>query len=70
MLIGLLNNESTFIGASDVLQEILSSSLLSEGAGTKILTEPLMVYLEQNGMLIVKQTVESRYKPLSNPIMH
>lgn len=70
MLIGLLNNESTFIGASDVLQEILSSSLLSEGAGTKTLTEPLMVYLEQNGMLIVKQTVESRYKPLSNPIMH
>ena len=55
----LLDNESTFVGASDVLQEILGASPLAEGAGTKALTVPLLEFLQQNGALIVKQTMES-----------
>lgn len=57
MLILLLSNESTFVGASDVLQEIMASSVLSDGAGTKTLTEPLLAYLSQGGAAIVEQTL-------------
>lgn len=55
LLIQLLSTESTFIGASDVLQEILMSSALKDGAGTKSVTEPLLDYLQQGGIAIVQQ---------------
>ncbi|KAI5120002.1 hypothetical protein M0805_008463 [Coniferiporia weirii] len=58
-LIRLLSNESTFIGASDVLQEILISSPLADGAGTKTLTEPLLTFLETGGAAIVQQMLVS-----------
>lgn len=60
MLIQLLSNESTFVGASDVLQEIMSSSILSDGAGSKTLTEPLLAYLGQGGAAIVQQTLTGK----------
>ncbi|KAH8115086.1 ARM repeat-containing protein [Phellopilus nigrolimitatus] len=59
ILIQLLSNELTFVGASEVLQEILSSSSLADGAGTKTLTEPLFVFLESGGAVIVQQTLST-----------
>ncbi|THH07205.1 hypothetical protein EW145_g3549 [Phellinidium pouzarii] len=59
ILIQLLSSESTFVGASDVLQEILLASLLADGAGSKTLTEPLLAFLEAGGAAIVQQTLAS-----------
>lgn len=59
ILVQLLSNEDTFIGASDVLQEILNSSSFSDGSGTKTLTEPLLSFLETDGTAIVQQTLSS-----------
>lgn len=56
-------DEDEFTLASDALQEILSRSALSDGSGTKVLTEPLLIWLERYGRFIVEQTLngESRY---------
>ncbi|KAH8077079.1 ARM repeat-containing protein [Cristinia sonorae] len=51
--------EDEFVLASDALQEILSRSALSDGAGTKTLTEPLLVWCERYGGAIVEQTISS-----------
>ncbi|EJD04736.1 ARM repeat-containing protein [Fomitiporia mediterranea MF3/22] len=59
ILIQLLSHEDTFVGASDVLQEILSSSSFSDGSGVKTLTEPLLVFLETGGAAIVQQTLST-----------
>ncbi|KLO16646.1 ARM repeat-containing protein [Schizopora paradoxa] len=61
MLIQLLSSESTFVGASDVLQEILLSSAISDGAGSKSVTEPLLDYLQQGGVVIVQQMETSGF---------
>ncbi|KAF6748253.1 armadillo-type protein [Ephemerocybe angulata] len=62
ILIGLLDpsddNEAIFIAASDTLQEILSKSPLSDGAATKTLTEPLLVWLDSVGSSIIAQTLD------------
>ncbi|TEB20164.1 ARM repeat-containing protein [Coprinellus micaceus] len=62
-LIGLLDSsdddDSLFLAASDALQEILSKSPLSDGAGTKTLTEPLLLWLDTLGSQIVSSTVQS-----------
>jgi hypothetical protein len=55
-------DETSFVAASDVLQEILSSSALSSnGAGSKTLTEPLLVWTEVWGQRIVQATVDCEY---------
>lgn len=64
-------NEDEFILASDALQEVLSRSALSDGAGTKALTEPLLVWCERYGGIIVEQTLQSEsattaHKPTTN----
>ncbi|KAF6748259.1 armadillo-type protein [Ephemerocybe angulata] len=63
ILIGLLDpsddNEAIFIAASDTLQEILSKSPLSDGAATKTLTEPLLVWLDSVGSSIIAQTIQN-----------
>lgn len=63
LLISLLiptgGNDAGFIAASDVLQEILSKSALSDGSGSKTLTEPLLLYLDIWGSKIVEATLES-----------
>ena len=41
--------------ASDALQEILSRSALSDGAGTKVLTEPLLIWCDRYGGVIIEQ---------------
>ena len=51
-------DETVFVAASDVLQEILSSSALSDGAGSKTLTEPLLLWLETWGGQIVQGTLD------------
>lgn len=61
MLISLLNPaaEEAFIAASDALQEILSKSALSDGSGTRTLTEPLLFWLDRVGTVIVREVVSS-----------
>lgn len=57
ILIGLLSSEATFIGASDVLQEILTKTFLSDGSGTKTVTEPLLLYFNGQGSAILQQAL-------------
>lgn len=49
--------EDEFVPASDVLQEIMAKSALANGAGTKTLTEPLLVWCDRFGSAIVEQTL-------------
>lgn len=57
VLISLLNRSSTeselFVAASDALQEIMSKSPLSDGSGSKTLTEPLLLWIDATGSRIV-----------------
>jgi len=46
------SDERLFISASDTLQEIMSKSALSDGSGTKTLTEPLLVWFDVVGTKI------------------
>lgn len=65
-LIGLLTptnsanefDEDEFALASDALQEIMSKSALANGAGSKSLTEPLLLWCEQYGTIIVERTLK------------
>ncbi|GJJ09063.1 hypothetical protein Clacol_003285 [Clathrus columnatus] len=57
MLLSLLRFEPSFIPASDVLQEILSSSSLSDGSGKKVLTDPLLDFLVTQGAAIYEQSL-------------
>ncbi|KAF5347245.1 hypothetical protein D9756_009920 [Leucocoprinus leucothites] len=61
MLISLLNptEEDVFIAVSDALQEILSKSALSDGSGTRTLTEPLLFWLDRVGTVVVREAVSS-----------
>ncbi|OCB89261.1 ARM repeat-containing protein [Sanghuangporus baumii] len=59
ILVKLLSNEENFVGASDVLQEVLNASSFSDGFGIKILTEPLLAFLETGGLPIVQQTISA-----------
>ena len=57
MLISLLSLETFFIPASDVLQEILMASSLSDGSGTKVVTEPLLEFMSTNGRAIYERSI-------------
>ncbi|TBU41864.1 ARM repeat-containing protein [Dichomitus squalens] len=54
-------DEQAFISASDTLQELLSSSALSDGAGTKTVTEPLLLWLDRYGNAIVQATINNGF---------
>ncbi|KAH9912340.1 ARM repeat-containing protein [Epithele typhae] len=54
-------DEATFVGASDALQEVLSSSALADGMGPKTLTEPLLLWLDRYGGAIVQATVDGGF---------
>ena len=56
-------DEQAFVAASDSLQELLSRSALSDGAGTKTVTEPLLLWLDRYGNAIVQATITSSYPP-------
>ncbi|KAF8147686.1 armadillo-type protein [Crassisporium funariophilum] len=61
LLISLLDpsfpDDSIFIAASDALQEITSKSTLSDGSGSKTLTEPLLVWIDVVGNRILEATL-------------
>ena len=54
-------DEQAFTAASDTFQELLTKSALSDGAGTKTVTEPLLLWLDRYGGAIVQATVDSAY---------
>ncbi|EAU87903.1 hypothetical protein CC1G_01550 [Coprinopsis cinerea okayama7 len=62
ILISLLDpsedNEQAFCVASETLQEVLSKSPLSEGAGSKALTEPLLLWMDSVGSSVVKTMID------------
>ncbi|KAL0571967.1 hypothetical protein V5O48_009993 [Marasmius crinis-equi] len=51
--------DDVFVGASDTLQEIMTKSALSDGSGSRILTEPLLVWLDSRGSQIVNNSLQS-----------
>lgn len=62
LLIALLNpgfHDDRFVAASEVLQELTSKSALSDGSGSKTLTEPLLVWLDIVGNQIMESTYAS-----------
>ncbi|KAF8591613.1 ARM repeat-containing protein [Ramaria rubella] len=61
MLISLLSLETSFVSASDVLQEILTASSLSDGSGTRVLTEPLIEFMSTSGRAIYKQSISQGF---------
>ncbi|KAI9058664.1 ARM repeat-containing protein [Trametes sanguinea] len=54
-------DEQAFIPASDTLQELLSRSALSDGSGTKTVTEPLLLWLDRYGNAIVQTTIQGGF---------
>ncbi|RDX49711.1 ARM repeat-containing protein [Lentinus brumalis] len=54
-------DEQSFIPASDTLQELLTKSALSDGAGTKTVTEPLLLWLDRYGDAIIRPTVSEGF---------
>lgn len=71
MLISLLDpnfpDDSIFIAASDSLQEVTTKSPLSDGSGSKTLTEPLMVWMDTVGNRIMESSLANDEIP---PISH
>lgn len=53
------DNEPAFVAASDALQEILSKSPLADGAATKSLTEPLLLWLDSVGSSVIASSVQN-----------
>ena len=53
-------DEQAFIPASDTLQELLTKSALADGAGSKTVTEPLLLWLDRYGGAIVQATVNGQ----------
>ena len=52
-------DDAIFIASSETLQEILSKSALSDGSGTRTLTEPLLIWLDSTGAQIVDRSVST-----------
>jgi len=52
--------DAAFIPASDALQEIMTKSALSDGSGSKSLTEPLLLWLGKWGGHVVEETLNSK----------
>lgn len=54
-------DEDVFVPASDALQAVMSESALSDGSGSKTLTEPLLVWIHTWGGRIVEATLSSGF---------
>lgn len=52
-------DETAFVGASETLQELTSSSALADGSANRTLTEPLLIWCHAYGGLIVEETLRS-----------
>lgn len=64
-------DDQSFIPASDTLQELLSRSALSDGSGTKTVTEPLLLWLDRYGWAIVQTTIDGTHStafPINPPL--
>ncbi|KAK7463063.1 hypothetical protein VKT23_007649 [Stygiomarasmius scandens] len=61
LLIALLDPDADaiFIASSDSLQEIMTKSALSDGSGSRVLTEPLLFWLDTVGSRIVDNIIQS-----------
>ncbi|KAL6303348.1 ARM repeat-containing protein [Sparassis latifolia] len=53
-------DETTFISSSDTIQEVMTQSAYS-AAGSRTLTEPLLLWLDRYGSLIVEDTLHSGF---------
>ncbi|KAF5376630.1 hypothetical protein D9615_007856 [Tricholomella constricta] len=54
-----ISDSVTFEAASDALQEIMTKSALSDGSGSRTLTEPLLAWMDLRGGKIVENTLSS-----------
>lgn len=53
-------NESLFVPASDVLQELMAHPPFCDGSGSKTLTEPLLIWIEKWGGPVVQTSIQSK----------
>ena len=53
-------NESSFVPASDTLQELMAHPPFYDGSGSKTLTEPLLIWIEKWGGDIVGSSIQSK----------
>lgn len=53
-------DESVFAWTSDALQEVMSKSVLSDGSGSKTLTEPLLIWMDNWAVQIVNATLNGK----------
>jgi hypothetical protein len=53
-------DDTIFLASSEALQEIMSKSPLSDGSGSKTLTEPLLLWLDEIGSQIVQHSVSAK----------
>ncbi|KAK2462484.1 hypothetical protein APHAL10511_005454 [Amanita phalloides] len=62
-------DDAVFLASSETLQEILSKSALSDGSGTRTLTEPLLIWLDLIGSQIVDTSVSTgEVRPISHSL--
>ncbi|KIP05962.1 hypothetical protein PHLGIDRAFT_36173 [Phlebiopsis gigantea 11061_1 CR5-6] len=54
-------DETEFTAISDALQEIMSGSALSNGSGSKTLTEPLLLWFDCYGSSIIENTIKEGF---------
>ncbi|KAF8064415.1 armadillo-type protein [Lyophyllum atratum] len=63
LLISLLDraesDSETFEVVSDALQEVMAKSALSDGSGSRTLTEPLLIWMDTRGGKIIEATLSS-----------
>jgi hypothetical protein len=52
-------DDPVFVAASDCLPEIMQHSHLSDGSGSKVLTEPLLVWLQVTGTRLIEASIAS-----------
>ena len=57
-LISLLSHADLFVEVSDVLQDILTSSALAQGYGSKTLTEPVLRWVNTTGTSIAQRSLQ------------
>ena|SRR5258706_2092863 len=57
-LISLLSHADLFVEVSDVLQDILTSSALAQGYGSKTLTEPVLRWVNTAGTSIAQRSLQ------------
>jgi hypothetical protein len=59
-------NESSFVPASDALQELMAHPPFYDGSGSKTLTEPLLIWIEKWGGAIVGASIQSKIMTMCN----